>query len=82
MFDSAQLAQLLARSIEHWYPQGHVIFRQDDVGESVYVLLSGKVRVLESVSDSPVEMFLGELGPGEIFGELEYCASGLEPPVW
>src|SRR5207248_2694483 len=24
----------------------------------------------ESVPDSPVEMFLGELGPGEIFGEL------------
>lgn len=28
------------------------------------------MRVLEAVPDSPVEMFLGELGPGEIFGEL------------
>jgi GGDEF domain-containing protein len=67
---SAQLAKLISRSTEHRYPPGHVIFRQDDAGENVYVLLSGKVRVLESVPDSPVEMFLGELGPGEIFGEL------------
>jgi diguanylate cyclase (GGDEF)-like protein len=67
---STYRAQLLSRSTEHWYPAGHVIFRQDDFGESVYLLLSGRVRVLESVPDSPVEMFLGELGPGEIFGEL------------
>jgi diguanylate cyclase (GGDEF)-like protein len=46
------------------------VIRQDDPGESVYVVLSGRVRVLEAVPDSPVEMFLGELGPGEIFGEL------------
>ena len=36
----------------------------------VYVILSGHVRVFEPVADSSVEMFLGELGPGQIFGEL------------
>jgi diguanylate cyclase (GGDEF)-like protein len=64
------LANLLRRSIEYRYPPGHTVIRQDDSGESVYVILSGRVRVLESVPDTPVEMFLEELGPGEIFGEL------------
>jgi diguanylate cyclase (GGDEF)-like protein len=64
------LANLLRRSTEYRYPPGHTVIRQDDSGESVYVILSGRVRVLESVPDTPVEMFLEELGPGEIFGEL------------
>jgi diguanylate cyclase (GGDEF)-like protein len=67
---SEQLAHLIARSTEHRYPVGHVILRQNESGENVYVILSGRVRVLEAVPDSPVEMLLGELGPGEIFGEL------------
>jgi diguanylate cyclase (GGDEF)-like protein len=36
----------------------------------VYVILSGHVRIFESVPDSSIQMFLGELGPGEVFGEL------------
>jgi diguanylate cyclase (GGDEF)-like protein len=64
----AQLATLLAHSAEHHYPPGHVVIRQEDRGDSIYVILSGRVRILETVSD--IEMFLGELGPGEIFGDL------------
>jgi len=66
----AQVDQLVSRSTEHRYPPGQVILRQDDSGRCVFVILSGRVRVVETVPESPVEMFLGELGPGEIFGEL------------
>src|SRR2546425_10675510 len=60
----------MARASEHTYTSGQVVIRQDDPGGTAYAIISGRVRVLESVPDSPVEMFLGELGPGEIFGEL------------
>ncbi len=65
-----QLKHLLAHSTEHRYPPGHVVIRRNDAGETAYVVLSGRVRLLEAVPDSPVEVFLGELGPGEIFGAL------------
>jgi diguanylate cyclase (GGDEF)-like protein len=64
-----QLEQLRARSVEQRFPADHMIIRQDDPGRMVYLIVSGHVRVFESVPDSSVEMFLGELGPGEIFGE-------------
>ena len=60
----------MARASEHTYTPGEVVIRQDDAGGAAYVIISGRVRLVESVPDSPMEMFLGELGPGEIFGEI------------
>lgn len=65
-----QIGRLAEQATDHTYPPGHVVVRQDDPGEVAYVVVSGRVRVLEAVPDSPVEMFLGELAAGEIFGEL------------
>jgi diguanylate cyclase (GGDEF)-like protein len=68
--DPDQRSWLLERATEHTFPPGHVVVRQEETGGSAYAILSGRVRVLESVPDSTVEMFLGELAAGEIFGEL------------
>jgi len=66
-----QLLALTARAVEQVYPPGHVVVRQDEVAEKLYVILSGRVRVVESAQDTPfMERFLGEMGHGEIFGEL------------
>jgi len=66
-----QLHNLAARASEHVYPGGHIIIRQGEPGSHLYVVLSGRVRVVESASDTPqVELYLGELGWGEVFGEL------------
>jgi diguanylate cyclase (GGDEF)-like protein len=65
-----QRAWILERATDHTFPPGHTVIQQEDPGGIAYAILSGRVRVLESVPDSPVEMFLGELGKGEIFGEL------------
>ncbi len=66
-----QLMALTARAVEQVYPPGHVVIRQDELAEKLYVILSGRVRVVESVQDTPfMERFLGEMGHGEIFGEL------------
>jgi diguanylate cyclase (GGDEF)-like protein len=65
-----QITELLAKATEQKFPPEHTVIRQDDSAGMVYVILSGHVRVSESVPDSSIEMFLGELGPGEVFGEL------------
>jgi diguanylate cyclase (GGDEF)-like protein len=64
------LSRILAHCTEDTYPAGYMIIRQGEFARSVYVVLSGRVRIVEAVPDSPVEMFLGELGQGEVFGEL------------
>ena len=68
--NAQQRSWLLEHATEHTFPPGHVIVRQEESGGNAYAILSGRVRVVESVPDSPVEMFLGELAAGEIFGEL------------
>jgi diguanylate cyclase (GGDEF)-like protein len=65
-----QLDKLLAKSSQRVYPPGHAVIRQGEPGHSIYVVLSGRVRVVEAIPDNPAEMFLGELGQGEVFGEL------------
>jgi diguanylate cyclase (GGDEF)-like protein len=68
---SAELRSLLiARSTQRKFAADHMIMRQGDPMGMAYAILSGHVRVFESVPDGSMEMFLGELGPGEIFGEL------------
>ncbi len=65
-----QRNRLMSRATEHTYAPGQVVLREDESDGSAHAILWGRVRVLESVPDSPVEMFLGELGPGELFGEI------------
>jgi diguanylate cyclase (GGDEF)-like protein len=65
-----QISELLARSSQAEFPPEHTIIRQEAPLGTVYTLLTGHVRVFESMPESSMEMFLGELGPGEIFGEL------------
>jgi diguanylate cyclase (GGDEF)-like protein len=61
---------LLATVTEQTFAPGHVLIRESDPPERLFVILSGRVRVLEVAPDSPVELIVGELGDGEIIGEL------------
>ncbi len=65
-----QIATLVASATEEVYPAGHVVTRQGQSPENLWVLLSGRVRVVEATSDGQAEMLLGEIGRAEIFGEL------------
>jgi diguanylate cyclase (GGDEF)-like protein len=66
----AQLNGLVAQATEQVYPSGHVITRQGEPPQSLWVLLSGRVRVVEATTDGQAEMLLGEIGKAEVFGEL------------
>jgi NADH dehydrogenase len=50
------------------YGAGEVIFRQGDVGDRVYSLVSGEVEVVEQLDGT--EKILARLSPGEFFGEM------------
>jgi diguanylate cyclase (GGDEF)-like protein len=66
----AQLNTLVAHATEQVYPGGHIIARQGEPPQYLWVLLSGRVRVVETTSDGQAEMLLGEIGKAEVFGEL------------
>ena len=67
---ATQLNVLVAQASEQVYPAGYVIARQGEPPRFLWVLLSGRVRVVESTTDGQAEMLLGELGKSEVFGEL------------
>lgn len=47
---------------------GAWLFREGDVADAVYVVVSGAVQVL-AIADDGKEIVIGRLGPGEHFGE-------------
>ncbi|HEX2173297.1 MAG TPA: diguanylate cyclase [Dehalococcoidia bacterium] len=64
------LRDLADQATEREFWPGQVIIHQGGPADRLYVIISGRVRIVESLPDAPqVEMTLGELGPGEIFGE-------------
>ena len=54
----------MIRSIEG----GKLLFRKGDVGHEMFIILKGKVDIIDEIEDK--KKILAELGPGEIFGEM------------
>ena len=52
-----------------------VIFRENEVGESFYIVVSGQVDVIMAM-DTPDEKLLASLGPGEYSGEMSLVIPG------
>src|SRR5438105_5213692 len=64
------LSELLDRCTQPLYLTDQTIVRQGDKDQSVYLILSGSVRVVQSIPDGEKENLVADLGPGEVFGEL------------
>lgn len=62
--DAAGMDRLASVVVEVEVPAGHVIARQGDIGSGLFVLTSGRVRVVRDGRQ------IADLGPGEFFGEL------------
>lgn len=62
----SRFAELLR---EKSYPKGSVILFEDDPGDALFVVRSGRVKVV-LVAEDGREVILGILGVGEHFGEL------------
>ena len=61
--------RLAAAMHRRHYKRGQVIFHQDDPGAAVYLIESGRVKVVLATADGE-DLLLSVLGAGEIFGEL------------
>jgi len=52
------------------FPKGVVIFRQGDLGDALYLIESGRVRIHAHLTEHGEEVGVTTLGHGEIFGEI------------
>jgi CRP-like cAMP-binding protein len=56
-------------AIEEQHSTGTVIFKHGDVGEKLYVILEGRVRITREVAGMGEEA-LAIVGPADVFGEM------------
>ena len=47
---------------------GKVIFRKGDIGHEMFIVLKGKIHIIDEMGEK--RKILAELGAGEIFGEM------------
>jgi CRP/FNR family transcriptional regulator, cyclic AMP receptor protein len=64
-----EIAQLVAVAAIKSFPKNTAVIHEGDHSDSIYLINSGKVKVLISNSEGQ-ELILTLLGPGEYFGEL------------
>lgn len=64
-----QLREIAGLLEEQRVPEGTVLFREGDVGDSMLIVTAGRVRV-SSVDASGRERTFGVYGDGEFFGEM------------
>jgi NTE family protein len=65
-------AELEHHTTLHRYEAGTVVVRRGDVGRNLYVVASGRVRVLTEDTGKSASIFMG---PGEAFGEMSLLGS-------
>ena len=63
------LASITQQARRRTFRRGETIFRHGDVGNALYFLESGRVKIVVT-SEQGEEVLLAVLGPGEVFGEL------------
>lgn len=72
--DEAALRFLGGLAVEEQYAAGDVIVREEERGDRVYFVRTGRVRVVKgSLGESAVQ--LAEFGPGDFFGEMSLVES-------
>ncbi|MBI2266447.1 MAG: Crp/Fnr family transcriptional regulator [Armatimonadetes bacterium] len=52
------------------FPAGTVVFKEGEIGEDVFLIESGEIRIKRTVMGQ--EILFAHLGPGELFGEMSY----------
>ncbi len=67
--DAGQVRRLASDNEERFYAAGEQVVRQGAAGESLFVILAGRVEVSVREGDKPA-VRLAVLGPGDYFGEM------------
>src|SRR5258708_13243186 len=66
LLDVLDLRDFAQRAVTRTFPKNTVVVREGDRTDSLYIIVSGRVKIY--VSDEGKEVALGEAGPGEYFG--------------
>jgi PAS domain S-box-containing protein len=69
-FPQDGLLALMERGRPRTYPAERALMRQGDPGDTMHVIVKGRVRVERSHPSLARPLLLAELGPGEIVGEM------------
>lgn len=67
--EQAELDAISSHAVTRSFPKNSIIINEGDTTDSLYVILSGKVKVYLS-DEQGKEIILNMLGPDEYFGEL------------
>lgn len=67
--DDEQIAKLLDYTEENTYQYGELLFRRNDPGNTLYLLLNGQVEILVPVKGGPSRRLVA-LRSGTLFGEM------------
>lgn len=73
--DDEARASLASVAIGRTYKKGHLVCHQGDLGEALFIIVEGHVKVFVT-SEEGDEMVLVTLGPSEVFGELSLMDGG------
>ena len=74
-FEPEDLLVLARASEERGYPEGTVLFKQGDVGDEVFVIISGRVQLV--YSETGGDRTATTLGPGDCIGEMSVIDGSL-----
>ena len=66
----APLARLARRGLAHPYRKGVILIDEGERGDTVYIILTGRVRAFSTNLAQDREITYGTYGPGEYVGEL------------
>lgn len=68
--DAENIAKIFARGMTVEYEAGDVIFKEGQVGESLYLILNGNIAIEQGARE------LALLGQGDMFGEMALISEG------
>ena len=66
----ASLASLAKRGVAHPYRRGTILIEEGQRGDTLYIILAGRLRAFSTSLTHDREITYGSYGPGEYVGEL------------
>lgn len=67
--DEGALKELISQGVVRTHPKSSIVIHAGDISDSLYVILSGRVKVFMS-DENGKEFVLSTIGPGDYFGEV------------
>jgi CRP/FNR family transcriptional regulator, cyclic AMP receptor protein len=68
-FEDKDVSKIVDIGLARKYTKNSIIFLEDEAGAILFIIISGKVKVVRTDEDGK-EVILSILGPGDFFGEM------------